>query len=128
MTRSEHDFFKVVVRVVGDRYYVFPQIHLGTLIKPSVKWTRKWRLWKLAFFYSDKYSVDYVICDNKGIKPILVVELDDASHSKERRQYRDKFVERILQEADLPIERFATTEASNLELVRGRINKHLGSV
>jgi len=125
MTRTEHDFFKELRTILGQGYYIFPQIHLGTIIKPSVKWTYRWRLWRVAFFYSDRYSVDFVICDTQGIKPLLVIELDDISHQREKRRSRDRVVEKMLRESNLPIVRFTSSEAGNIELVDSRIRLSL---
>lgn len=125
MTEHEHHFFKSLRKIIGDGYYIFPQIHLGTITKPRVKWSYKWRLWRLAFFVSDKYSVDYVVCDASWIKPVLVIELDDASHLREARRGRDAFVERMLHEARLPLVRFTNDEALNTQLVENMIRPYL---
>ena len=37
--------------------------------------------------------MDFVICDNRTLQPRLVVELDDATHKRNDRTDRDKFVD-----------------------------------
>ena len=32
MSRPEHEFFDILVEVIGNQYYVFPQIHLSTIL------------------------------------------------------------------------------------------------
>ena len=32
MSRPEHVFFDILVSIVGDRYYVFSQVHLSTIL------------------------------------------------------------------------------------------------
>lgn len=47
--------------------------------------------------------VDFILCDERDTRPLLVVELDDSSHRRPDRQARDAFVDAALRSADLPI-------------------------
>ncbi len=47
--------------------------------------------------------IDFVLCDKEAMSPLLAIELDDASHEREDRVERDRNVDRILQDAGLPI-------------------------
>ena len=47
--------------------------------------------------------IDFVICDKENVRPLLVIELDDNSHKREDRIERDYNVDRILNDAGLPI-------------------------
>lgn len=67
MTRAEHEFFDILVAVVADKYYVFPQIHLSNFLDEKVVGQN----WKGAFRHIDEKSVDFVICDKAYIKPLL---------------------------------------------------------
>ena len=106
MSKPEHEFFDVLVKVImnnfGNNYYVFPQIHISTL----VDWKSWGQNWKGAKGSIDRYSVDYVICDKNYIKPILAIELDDSSHEREDRIIRDEKIEGVLSEVGLPLLRF----------------------
>jgi len=121
MTDSEHTFFKTLEGLVGDRYYIFPQIHLGTVVKPNVSWTPRWSLWRSAFFFSDRYSIDFLLCDKNETQPSIAIELDDKSHMREKRRYRDAVVAKILRESNLRLVRFTTDEAGDHALVKLRI-------
>lgn len=121
MTETEHTFFKVLENTVGYRYYVFPQIHLGTIVKPSTRWTPGWFLWRRAFFFSDKYSIDYLLCDKNESAPNIAIELDDSSHLREKRRYRDAVVSKILHESNLRLVRFTIGESTDLNLIKSRI-------
>lgn len=126
MTKSEHDFFKLLVKILGDRYYIFPQVHIGTITTASTRWSKNWWLWRKARFFNDMYSVDYVICDTGGIKPRLVIELDDDSHKRKDRQARDRFVDRLLDEAGLPVVRISLKDARRVEFVASKLDRYLG--
>ncbi len=47
--------------------------------------------------------VDFLLCETATMKPRLVIELDDQSHQKAKRQERDAFVDQSLKAAGLPI-------------------------
>jgi hypothetical protein len=47
--------------------------------------------------------VDFLLCDMQTMKPILGVELDDASHFQPDRKARDIFVDEVFKVADLPL-------------------------
>lgn len=47
--------------------------------------------------------VDFVLCHPQTTRPILVVELDDASHKQPHRQSRDEFVDRVCSSGPSPL-------------------------
>lgn len=104
MTPSESEFFKMLVDVVGDRYYIFPQVHLSALLdEKTVK-----QNWKPAFRHINGKSVDFVLSDKATFEPIYAVELDDKTHERVDRQERDREVERMFQNANIPLVRFSS--------------------
>ena|SRR3989339_984769 len=117
MSRPEHLFFDVLVSIVGDRYYVFSQVHLSTILDNKVKGQN----WRGAFRHIDEKSVDFVICDKAYIKPLLAIELDDSSHERAGRQDRDAEVERIFKEVGLPLLRFPNQSQYNKGEIRNQI-------
>lgn len=102
ISRAEHKFFDVLIESIGDRYYVFPQVHLPTFLDHKIVGQN----WKGAFRHIDEKSVDFVLCDKAYIKPLLAIELDDKTHERDDRKKRDIEVENILKEAGLPLLRF----------------------
>ena len=117
MTKPEHDFFDILVALLGDRYYVFSQVHLSTILDNKVKGQN----WRGAFRHIDEKSVDFVICDKAYIKPLLAIELDDSSHERAGRQDRDAEVERIFKEVGLPLLRFANQNQFNKDEIKNQI-------
>jgi hypothetical protein len=102
MTQSESDFFRMLVDVVGDRFYIFPQAHLSSILDEKITGQN----WNAAFSHINGKSVDYVLCDKITLKPAYAVELDDYTHHSASRQERDKEVERIFKAAGIPLVRF----------------------
>lgn len=99
MSRAEHDCYDVLMSVVGDRYYVFPQVHLSTLFDGKI-WHQSWRG---AFSHINQKSVDFVLCDKAYISAVLAIELDDKTHERVDRVIRDDEVDRIFKETGLPL-------------------------
>lgn len=102
MTSREESFFRVLTEIVADKYYVFPQVHLSGIIDHKITGQN----WKYAFRHINGKSVDYVLCDKSTLKPVYAVELDDHTHKYKDRAERDAEVERIFEQAGLPLVRF----------------------
>lgn len=49
----------------------------------------------------DRKHVDFLLLDPASMKPIMGVELDDASHARRDRQDRDEFVDQVFEAAGL---------------------------
>ena len=96
---AEHECYNALVSAVGDKYYVFPQIHLSTFLDSKVIGQN----WKGAFSHINQKSVDYVLCDKQNISPKLAIELNDKSHNQDKRVERDIEVKRILENAKFPL-------------------------
>ncbi len=99
MSRAEHECYDNLMLAVGENYYIFPQVHLTTIVDNRVVGQD----WRGAFSHINGKSVDFVICDKAYISPKLVIELDDKTHEREDRVERDVEVERILAVANLPL-------------------------
>ena len=109
MTRAEHECYDALVAAVGEKYYIFAQVHLPTIVDNKVKGQN----WKAACSHIDRKSVDFVLCDKQDISPKLAIELDDRSHERADRKERDGEVERILQNADVPLLRLENPSRFN---------------
>ena len=99
MTRAEHEFYDALITVAGTDYHIFSQVHLPTILDNKVVGQD----WRAAQAHINRKSVDFVLCDKAYISPKLVIELDDKSHERVDRQERDREVERILQDAGIPL-------------------------
>jgi very-short-patch-repair endonuclease len=99
MSKAEHELFDILVEILGNEFYVFPQIHLSTILDENIVGQN----WNVARRHIDEKSVDYVICDKVYIKPLLAIELDDKTHDRKDRIERDSEVERMLDGASFPL-------------------------
>lgn len=51
----------------------------------------------------NRKHVDFVICDEQTLKPLIGIELDDSSHQQQKRMERDQFVNQVFKAAKLPL-------------------------
>lgn len=108
VTDAEANFFRVLQRVVGPRGHVLAQVSLRQLLRlPGNNKTNPGRAtWpnKIA-----AKSVDFVIADPATLRPLVVFELDDSTHSRPERQTRDDEVDAILHAAGIPVLKAVTS-------------------
>jgi very-short-patch-repair endonuclease len=123
MNRAEHEFFDALNSVLDGRYFVFPQVHLSTILEHRIKGQD----WRAAFRRINGKSVDFVICDKTYIKPLLAIELDGRSHGVDAVRQRDADIEHIFVKAELPLLRFANHGSPNREEVKRRVLEALPS-
>ena len=114
MSRAEAQFFKQLSFVVSERYYVFPQVHLSSLLNHRIKGQD----WSIAFRHINGKSVDFVLCDKATLKPVYAIELDDFTHERKDRATRDAEVERIFKQAQIPLVRFKSMNATSEEIIQ----------
>ena len=99
LTVAERSFYEVLCGIIGDQLHVFPKVRLIDLVYlPKGTENRQGYTNRVV-----SKHVDFVLCDRQNIAPLLVIELDDASHEREDRKERDTFLDSALSAAGLPI-------------------------
>ena len=102
MTNREADFFVKLNTIFNERFFVIPQVHLSAMLDERVKGQN----WRSAFRHINGKSVDYVLISRTSLELICAIELDDNTHDRPERSARDKEVERIFEQAKIPLTRF----------------------
>jgi predicted RNA-binding Zn-ribbon protein involved in translation (DUF1610 family) len=102
LSPAEISFYHILRKVIGDGASVCPKVSLGDLFYAQTGDYGENRSWMNRI---DRKHIDFVICDPKTMRPIMGIELDDASHQKEKRIERDQFVDRVFSAAGLPLAR-----------------------
>lgn len=121
LTKTEVQFFRLLEQIVKDQYYLFPQIHLASLLQ--VKSDERNRIG--YFNRIIRKSVDFVICDKEYLKPLLAIELDDESHYRSDRQERDQFVNQALNSVGLKSLRIRVASSYNFEELKSQVLQSL---
>lgn len=121
MTHSENEFFNLLTSHFGDKFYIFPQVNISSILDHTVKGQD----WRAARAHINRMSVDYVICNKSSVKPLLAIELDDPTHNREDRQKRDTDVNRIFEEASLPLIRFSNISHLSSDAIAQKISEKI---
>lgn len=121
MSRAEHECFDALVVAVGEKYHIFPQVHLPSIVDNKVVG----QSWQGAFRHISQKSVDFVLCDKAYIAPKLAIELDDRTHERQDRIDRDGEVERVLKGAGLPLLRLENHGRFNPSELAQKVEKEL---
>jgi len=121
MTDAEANFFSILTEVVENKYYIFPQIHLPSILNHKIVRQN----WYGAYRHIDEKSVDFVLCNRNNLEPVLAIELDDNSHLRDDRIQRDIEVDRVLSHAKLPLIRFSNHGKFNVDEIEHKINQML---
>ena len=99
MTTSEYKFFVQLEQNFSDKFYIFPQIHISSLLSEKVSGQN----FQAAFRHINGKSVDFVLVDKKTYKTVLAIELDDYTHNRFDRIDRDVEINKIFKQAGLPL-------------------------
>ena len=118
---AERSFYEVLERAAGNDFRVFAKVRLGDLVwMPAKTHNRRYHWYRIA-----QKHVDFVLCDPHRLGPVLVIELDDSSHTRFDRQERDRFVNAIMDWIGLPIWRVPVKRSYVLEDVAREIRARI---
>ena len=119
LRKDETDFLKLLEQILSNRYYIFPQVHISSIVEHKIKG----QSFKGALSHIDRKSIDYLVCDKQYISPILGIELDGSSHDREDKIERDIEVERIFKDINFPLLRINSKDRNNIELIKRELVK-----
>ncbi len=111
VTETERKFLDCIKSVLPEGYQVQPQVNLASFIVRTDG----------ARFQNELYrNVDFMILDF-SYKPLILIEINDQTHLSPERRERDKKVDRICEEAGIPIIKLWTSYGVNPEYIKKRI-------
>lgn len=124
MTRGEREFLKALIVVCSGRANIFTQAAVNRLIKfpeddRSDELVNRWRR------FINPRSVDFVLTDRLGLKPLVAIELDDASHRQSHRKRRDELIEALFHAAGLPLLRIRAASAYDTRALLRQLEPYL---
>ena len=114
MTDTEVLFFAKLQQAVPE-YYIFSQVQLSRIIKPSEEAGSDKNFW---FNRICRQSVDYVLVDRDAQTTLLAIELDDWTHDSASRNKADAKKDKALASAGLPILRFHAERMPSVAIIR----------
>jgi hypothetical protein len=120
LSPAERAFFEVLCRAAGDHFYVFPKVRVADVLYVPVGTTR----WYARFNRIAQKHLDFVLCSQATLMPVLAIELDDQSHARPNRQARDGFVNAAFQAAKFPLERVLLQRAYEIDDIRKILHRY----
>ena len=116
MSVPEQTLYETLLRIAGGGVDVFAQVALASIVDKVTYASYRNELFRV---------VDFLLCSAKTSEPLLVIELNDASHQREERIRRDEKVKCILQRAGVPLLTLTLDEISDEKTLKRRIKSLL---
>lgn len=113
VTEKEKEYLRAVINSLPQGYYVQPQVNLASIITKNGNSRYQNELFR---------NVDACVF-NMDFKPIVVIEINDMSHTEKSRKNRDLKVKNICEEAGIKIVTFWTKYGVNQEYISKTINE-----
>lgn len=115
MSQPEQELYRTLTEtLMRTRYVVLPQIALVSVIDKVKGGGFRNELFRIA---------DFCIVDGRTFAPVLLIELNDASHKRDERKLRDDKVRAICDAADLPVVAFSLDDPP--QKIRSVLRKYL---
>ncbi len=122
-SKAEASFFGVLNLAVGDQYFVFAKVRLADLLFVPGRTPG----WQGAFNRIQSKHVDFLLCQKNGVRPGLVIELNDGSHEEPDRRERDAFLEKALSGAGLSLLQVKAASSYNVNYLKSQIEEAIRS-
>ena len=100
LSPAEQNFFHVLQQAVNGRWLIFTKVSLGDLFYAQSGDRAQNQAYRNKI---NRKHVDFLLCRTDTLRPVLGIELDDASHQRADRQERDVFVDEVFAAAGLPL-------------------------
>ncbi|MEI6221693.1 MAG: DUF2726 domain-containing protein [bacterium] len=122
MTGPEKNFFRTLRKVTQDKVRICPQVALSQIV--SINQNKEgWRD-NLIWNNVKNCVIDYVLCEKDTSKILLLIELNDESHAEPSRFRRDDAIDNLMQNLQIPLEKFPTRQNYDEEKLLSRLIKY----
>jgi hypothetical protein len=125
LTPAERSFFGVLQKALASDYQIFAKVRLADIVRPTRNPSRSG--WQSAFNRITGKHVDFVLCDVAHLGVVGVIELDDRTHEKLERGFRDNLVDSALANAGIPVLRVPARQSYSPAQLREQVETLLRS-
>lgn len=123
LSAAEQSFYGVLKQAVAGQFDIFAKVRLMDILWLPPQAQNKQRYRNMV----QSKHVDFVLCNSKGLLPVLAIELDDSSHARDDRSRRDVLVDKVLADAGLPVLRVPAKSAYDVRQVTAGIQQAIGA-
>lgn len=121
LSPAEISFFHVLKGTLGLEHHVITKVNLFDLFYVSQPHVNQ-----AAINRIDRKHVDFVVCEAGTMRPVLAIELDDASHLGRRARETDGFKDEVFRVAGLPLLRVKAARGYVPQELTERMRVYLG--
>ena len=114
LTPTEKRYYSEFCSILGNSYVVLPQINLASVINKTSPGYRT-ELFR---------NVDFGIFD-RDLRPLILIEINDATHLREDRAERDESVRKICKKARIPLITFWTKDGIDRDEIIHTLRRYL---
>lgn len=100
LSYAERSLFGVLQQIVGNQAVICPKVRIADLLYVAERRNNMAHVNRI-----ERKHVDFVLCSPDTVRPLVIVELDDASHARTDRTERDLIVDEAFMAAGLPVVR-----------------------
>ncbi len=121
LSPAELSFYRVLRLAVKEQVVICAKVNLSDLFfvtRPNENQKYRNKI--------DRKHVDFVLCHVDTMKPLVGIELDDASHQRADRVERDQFVDQAFQATGLPLVRLPAKVGYDPKGIAAQLARHLG--
>lgn len=116
MTKSEKEFYKKLLPLETE-YKIVPQLNLAAIINK-----------KNSKYHNELFrNIDYAIFDKNYDNLLLLIELNDSSHARNKRKYRDYKVKKICTRVGIKLITFYTSMPNKQNYVINRVKNEIAN-
>lgn len=116
MSAPERELYYILLTELGRAYDIFPQVALASIVDKTTYASNRNELFRV---------VDFLLCARKTNRPLLVIELNDATHNRDERKLRDEKVKCILSRAGIPLLTLTLADLSDERAIRLKVKSLL---
>jgi hypothetical protein len=120
LSPAEISFYHILRNVAGEGATICPKVSLDDLFYAKTGDWKENQRWRNKI---NRRHVDFLVCDPQTMRPILGVELDDASHQRAERRKRDRLVDQVFSAAGLPLARVPAQAQYNTSELRAYLQQ-----
>jgi Protein of unknown function (DUF2726) len=121
LSRNEQEFYHALVRAIPPHMDIAFQVALQALIYVPHNTPNYFK----HFGSIASKHMDFVLYDCNTFRPRLVIELDDSTHYRAKRQARDEQVDILLRSCNLPILHIKSQSSYSITTLQTLITQHI---
>lgn len=119
LSQTELVFYGILRQIIQEDIVICPKVGLNEIFIENSKEKKE------NYKYLNKISmkpIDFLLCSSNNLKPILVIDLEDGYYNRKNRIERDRLLNKLFNEANLPLLRFERKKSYKLHEIKEKLD------